>query len=157
MGVGSARAFCECAEREERLTRLGCRFHDVEPMPGLEMMPPGPLSRVSRCARISRMPTASIPEKLPSCQPKQYPTEKRVPRMLLRSLRRMSHPAANNESSPQVVVSKAVQTVPYPLLGENTLVISDSMVLSRDENNNLALMFRWPHRCPQKTWFSLGY
>jgi len=42
----------------------------------------------------------------------------------------------------QLVVSKAVRTVPYPLLGENTLVLSDSLVLAKDENGALALMFR---------------
>ena len=42
----------------------------------------------------------------------------------------------------QLVVSKAVRTVPYPLLGENTLVLSDSLVLAKDENGDLALMFR---------------
>ena len=42
----------------------------------------------------------------------------------------------------QLVVSRAIQTVPYPLLGENTLVLSDSMVLARDEKGDLALMFR---------------
>ena len=42
----------------------------------------------------------------------------------------------------QLVVSRAIQTVPYPLLGENTLVLSDSMVLAKDEKGNLALMFR---------------
>lgn len=39
-------------------------------------------------------------------------------------------------------MSKAVRTVPYPLLGENTLVLSDSLVLAKDENGDLALMFR---------------
>ena len=32
--------------------------------------------------------------------------------------------------------------MPYPLLGENTLVLSDSMVLAKDEKGTLALMFR---------------
>lgn len=42
----------------------------------------------------------------------------------------------------QLVVSRAIRTVPYPLLGENTLVLSDSMVLAKDEKGTLALMFR---------------
>ena len=42
----------------------------------------------------------------------------------------------------QLVVTKAIRTVPYPLLGENTLVLSDSMVLAKDEKGQLALMFR---------------
>lgn len=42
----------------------------------------------------------------------------------------------------QLVVSRAIRTVPYPLLGENTLVLSDSMILAKDEKGDLALMFR---------------
>ncbi len=42
----------------------------------------------------------------------------------------------------QLVVSRAIRTVPYPLLGENTLVLSDSMVFAKDEKGNPALMFR---------------
>jgi hypothetical protein len=42
----------------------------------------------------------------------------------------------------RVVVSKALRCVPYPLLGENTLVLSDSLILSPDEDGNLSLMFR---------------
>jgi hypothetical protein len=62
------------------------RLHDVEPLEGLEMLPPSHLSRL--------------------------------------------------------VASKALRTVPYPLLGENTLVISDSCVLAPDDNGHLALLFR---------------
>lgn len=40
------------------------------------------------------------------------------------------------------VVSKSLRTVPYPLLGENTMVLSDSMILAPDERGRLALMFR---------------
>ena len=42
----------------------------------------------------------------------------------------------------RLVASKALRTVPYPLLGENTLCIADSMVLAPDEHGRLALMFR---------------
>ena len=42
----------------------------------------------------------------------------------------------------RLVASKALRTVPYPLLGENTLCIADSMVLAPDEHGKLALMFR---------------
>ena len=42
----------------------------------------------------------------------------------------------------RLVASKALRTVPYPLLGENTLCIADSMVLAPDENGKLALLFR---------------
>ena len=40
------------------------------------------------------------------------------------------------------VVSKSLRTVPYPLLGENTLVLSDNMIVAPDEKGRLALMFR---------------
>jgi hypothetical protein len=42
----------------------------------------------------------------------------------------------------KMVVGKALRCVPYPLLGENTLVLSDSMTLAPDENGKLSLMFR---------------
>eukprot|EP00884_Botryococcus_braunii_P021107 jgi/Botrbrau1/7680/Bobra.0159s0122.1 len=42
----------------------------------------------------------------------------------------------------EFVVKSAVRTVPYPLLASNTLVLSDAMLLSRDEKGDLALMFR---------------
>lgn len=42
----------------------------------------------------------------------------------------------------RLVGAKALRTVPYPLLGENTLCISDSLVLASDEKGNLALLFR---------------
>lgn len=41
-----------------------------------------------------------------------------------------------------LVVSKSLRTVPYPLLGENTMVLSDSMILAPDEQGRLSLMFR---------------
>lgn len=63
-----------------------CRFHDVEPLQGLEMMLPSELSLT--------------------------------------------------------VVTKSLRTVPYPLLGENTLVVSDCLILAPDERGRLALMFR---------------
>lgn len=47
------------------------------------------------------------------------------------------------------MVGKSLRTVPYPLLGENTLVLSDSMVLAKDENGQLALMFRWATHCDE--------
>ena len=62
------------------------RLHEVEPLEGLEMLPPAALSRL--------------------------------------------------------VAAKALRTVPYPLLGENTLVISDSLVLAPDDQGRLALLFR---------------
>ena len=62
------------------------RLHDVEPLEGLEMLPPAQLSRL--------------------------------------------------------VAAKALRTVPYPLLGENTLVISDSIVLAPDDKGQLALIVR---------------
>ncbi|KAK9825397.1 hypothetical protein WJX81_000403 [Elliptochloris bilobata] len=42
----------------------------------------------------------------------------------------------------RLVVGKAMRTVPYPLLGENTLAIADTLVLAPDENGDQALMFR---------------
>ncbi|KAK9805912.1 hypothetical protein WJX73_004138 [Symbiochloris irregularis] len=62
------------------------KFHDVEPLQGLEMMLPSELSLT--------------------------------------------------------VVTKSLRTVPYPLLGENTLVVSDCLILAPDERGRLALMFR---------------
>lgn len=47
----------------------------------------------------------------------------------------------------RMVVGKALRCVPYPLLGENTLVLSDSLTLAPDDDGNLALMFRWPPPC----------
>lgn len=46
-----------------------------------------------------------------------------------------------------LVVSKSLRTVPYPLLGENTMVLSDSMILAPDEQGRLALMFRCAAAC----------
>ena len=46
----------------------------------------------------------------------------------------------------RLVASKALRTVPYPLLGENTLCIADSMCLAPDENGKLALLFRHASR-----------
>ena len=43
----------------------------------------------------------------------------------------------------QLVVSRSKRAVPYPILGENTLVLSESMVLT-EEDGELALMFRCP-------------
>ena len=43
----------------------------------------------------------------------------------------------------RLVASKALRTVPYPLLGENTLCIADSMCLAPDEDGKLALLFRY--------------
>lgn len=40
------------------------------------------------------------------------------------------------------VLRPDVTTVPYPLLGENTLVISDSLVLSPGENGKPQLQVR---------------
>lgn len=42
----------------------------------------------------------------------------------------------------ELIVQSAIRTVPYPLLASNTLVLSDAMVLSPDENGDLALMIR---------------
>ena len=74
-----------CRDGHENLHVL-YRFHDVEPLAGLEMMQKAELSLA--------------------------------------------------------VVSKSLRTVPYPLLGENTMVLSDTMILSPDEKGRLALMFR---------------
>lgn len=41
----------------------------------------------------------------------------------------------------QIVVSRSKRAVPYPILGENTLVLSESACLT-EENGELALMFR---------------
>lgn len=43
--------------------------------------------------------------------------------------------------SMQVVVSRSKRTVPYPILGENTLVLSETMVLT-EYDGELTLMFR---------------
>ncbi len=50
-------------------------------------------------------------------------------------------------AGPQVVVSRSKRAVPYPILGENTLVLSESAVLT-EEDGELALMFRCPTRSP---------
>jgi hypothetical protein len=42
----------------------------------------------------------------------------------------------------EFIQQSAIRTVPYPLLASNTLVLSDVMVLSKDEKGDLALMFR---------------
>ncbi|KAK9837394.1 hypothetical protein WJX84_010244 [Apatococcus fuscideae] len=42
----------------------------------------------------------------------------------------------------RLVVANALRTVPFPLLGENTLVLSDTMCLAPDENGHLSVMFR---------------
>ena len=47
----------------------------------------------------------------------------------------------------RLVASKALRTVPYPLLGENTLCIADSMCLAPDEDGKLALLFRQVISC----------
>ena len=47
----------------------------------------------------------------------------------------------------RLVASKALRTVPYPLLGENTLCIADSMCLAPDEDGKLALLFRYALDC----------
>lgn len=46
----------------------------------------------------------------------------------------------------QVVVSRSKRAVPYPILGENTFVLSESMVLTEDDGQ-LALMFRVGDTC----------
>ena len=45
----------------------------------------------------------------------------------------------------RAVVHRALRTVPYPLLGENTLVLSDSCILAPDDQGDLCLMFRHVH------------
>ena len=45
------------------------------------------------------------------------------------------------------VVNRALRTVPYPLLGENTLCLSDSCILAPDDEGNMAIMFRSRPRC----------
>ncbi len=47
----------------------------------------------------------------------------------------------------RLVAAKALRTVPYPLLGENTLVISDSIILAPDDTGRLALMVRCDWSC----------
>lgn len=42
----------------------------------------------------------------------------------------------------QLVVNRAKRTVPYPLLGENTLVLSDVCVIAPDEDGVPCLMCR---------------
>lgn len=55
----------------------------------------------------------------------------------------MPHALVTSQSAcrPQVVVSRSKRAVPYPILGENTFVLSESMVLTEDDGE-LALMFR---------------
>ena len=76
------------------------RLHDVEPLEGLEMLPPAQLSRL--------------------------------------------------------VAAKALRTVPYPLLGENTLVISDSIILAPDDTGRLALMVRCVWTCSNVVCVNCG-
>jgi len=42
----------------------------------------------------------------------------------------------------RAVVARAARTVPYPLLGDNTLVLSDGATLARTRDGGTALMFR---------------
>ena len=42
----------------------------------------------------------------------------------------------------QLVVNRAKRTVPYPLLGENTLVLSDVLCLAHDKRGRLCLTCR---------------
>lgn len=42
----------------------------------------------------------------------------------------------------QLVVNRAKRTVPYPLLGENTLVLSDSLCVAPNEDGELTLVCR---------------
>ena len=58
----------------------------------------------------------------------------------------------------RLVASKALRTVPYPLLGENTLCIADSMVLAPDEDGKLALLFRQVSDPYQdgRPWWAIG-
>ena len=46
------------------------------------------------------------------------------------------------------VVSNALRTVPFPLLGENTLTLSDHMCLAPDENGHMSVMFRYAYTPP---------
>ena len=43
-------------------------------------------------------------------------------------------------------MSRSKRTVPYPILGENTLVLSETMVLTEDKGE-LTLMFRVGDTC----------
>ena len=51
-------------------------------------------------------------------------------------------PAAPRAEASQLVVTRALKTVPYPLLGENTLVLSDSLCLSDAGDGRLELAVR---------------
>lgn len=51
----------------------------------------------------------------------------------------------------RVVVGRAARVAPYPLLGENTLVISDSLCLARTRRGATALMFRIGDSYPSQT------
>lgn len=44
-----------------------------------------------------------------------------------------------------LVVNRARRTVPYPLLGENTLVLSDCLCIAPDRNGQMCLSFRCKH------------
>jgi hypothetical protein len=43
----------------------------------------------------------------------------------------------------QLVVYRAKRTVPYPLLGENTMVLSDVLCVCETKDGNLCLTCRW--------------
>lgn len=42
----------------------------------------------------------------------------------------------------QLVVNRAKRTVPYPLLGDNTLVLSDCLCIAPDDRGRLCLFAR---------------
>lgn len=51
----------------------------------------------------------------------------------------------------RAVVGRAAKVAPYPLLGENTLVISDALCLARTRRGATALMFRVGDTYPSQT------
>ena len=56
--------------------------------------------------------------------------------------RQLDLPALNQAELSKLVVSRSKKTVPYPLLGENTLVLSDSICVGPNEHGKLCLFCR---------------
>ena len=84
----------------------------------------------------------ACPNSYPECTAVRDWEDAGVWQFSCRGTERQKHQALCARVTLQLVVTKAIRTVPYPLLGENTLVLSDSMVLAKDEKGQLALMFR---------------
>jgi hypothetical protein len=109
-----------------------CRFHQIEPQPDLPMLPQDELSQVL-------MPAASGAAAA-------LPTQRFHVAIVATRWLQGYKPSVTDVVALQVVVSRSKRTVPYPILGENTLVLSETMVLTEDKGE-LTLMFRVGDTC----------